>query len=287
MRKIRLNREIFGARESRDYLDEEFSELKVKNYTVEEFFEFYDELFYDIEKEGHLSHSTIVAKSTDYVGTPPNPKDQDILDLKEQVRDIQFEIDSIEEEHPFLPNRTVLQVRNQPSLRYYMQSGRRRQIKSDEILKSIRQQTRTDDGIPNEDYCVLLDAEAILSILPGPDIEVESDLTVDTALINRYNPAMSGKSNAQLLAADMKADIEQGTRLEKPNLKNTSIVPEMSQYNPLANIEEPGLPPGGLDFTTLINNTNSFNENQESLESWQGRNQNYNTRTVNDGTTLL
>tara|TARA_B100001094_G_C18171674_1_gene795495 strand:+ start:1696 stop:2559 length:864 start_codon:yes stop_codon:yes gene_type:complete len=287
MRKIRLNKEIFGARESRDYLDEEFSEIKIKKYTVEEFFEFYDELFYDIEKEGHLSHSTIIAKSTEYVGTPPNPKDQEIIDLKEQVRDIQFEIDSIEEEHPFLPNRTVIQVRNQPALRYYMQSGRRRQIKNDEILKSIRQQTRTADGIPNEDYCVLLDAEAILSILPGPDVEVEADLTVNTALINRYNPALSSKSNGQLQAADIRADIEQGMRLEKPDLKNTSIVPEMSQYNPLANIEEPGLPPGGLDFTTLINNTNSFNENQESLDNWQGRNQNYNTRTVNDGTTLL
>ena len=241
------------------------------------FFDLYQHLFYEIEKEGNLSHSTIVAKSTEYVGTPPNPKDQEILDLKEQVQDIQFEIDSIEEEHPFLPNRVVLQVRNEPSLRYYMQSGRRRQIKNIEILKSIKQQTRTPDGTPNEDYCVLLDANAILSIMPGPDIELEADLNVNIASINRYNPGMDPN--------DPLADIN--IKISKPDLRNTTIVPEIGQYNPMANIEEAPPPPEGLIFNE--GNTNNFNEEQHSLQNWQERNignaystQNYsNTYTQN------
>tara|TARA_R110001592_G_scaffold196025_4_gene443740 strand:+ start:1908 stop:2732 length:825 start_codon:yes stop_codon:yes gene_type:complete len=266
MREIKLEKKIFGTRESRDYLDEEFTELKIKNYTPSEFFELYDDLFYDIEKEGKFSHSTIVYKSTEYVGTPPNLKDQEILDFKEQVIDVQFEIDSIEEEHPFLPNLSVLQVRNEPSLKYYMQSGRRRQIKSDNILKSIKEQTRTPDGTPDEVFCILLNADAILGILPGPDIEVESDLTTDIAMINRYN--QGGSLNDPL------ADIN--VAISKPDLKNTTIVPETGMYNPMANIEEPPLPPGGLTFTS--NNTDSFNNNQLSLNEWRAQKTDFNTR---------
>lgn len=260
MEQIRLNKDIFGAKGSRDYLDEEFSELKIKIYTVEEFFDLYNELFYEIEKEGSLSHSTIVAKSTEYVGTPPNPKDQEILDLKEQVVDIQFEIDSIEEEHPFLPNRSVLQVRNNPELRYYMQSGKRRKINNIEVLKSIKQEKRTPDGTPHEDFCVLLNADAILSILPGPDIELEADLNTNIASINRYNPGAD--PNDPLAGINVK--------IEKPDLKNNTIVPEIGQYNPMANIDEPPSPPEGLIFSPQ--NTNNFNENQNSLQNWQDRN---------------
>ena len=266
MRKIKLNKKIFGTKEARDYLDEEFTELKIKNYTPAEFFTLYDELFYDIEKEGKFSHSTIVYKSTEYVGTPYNPKDQEILDFQEQVIDTQYEIDSIEQEHPFLPNLSVLQVRSEPSLKYYMQSGRRRQIKSDNILQLIKQQTRTEDGTPDEIFCVLLNAEAILSILPGPDIEVESDLTTDTALINRYN--QGGSLNDPL--ADIKV------KIAKPDLKNTTIVPEIGTYNPMANIEEPPMPPDGLIFFST--NTDSFNNNQLSLNNWRNQNTDFNTR---------
>ena len=122
--KIKLNKEIYGSKGTIDSLDTDFKELKIKKYTVGEFFDLYRDLFFEIEKEGRLSHTTIIAKSTEYAGTPPNPKDQTILDLQESIKQLQWDIDSIEEKHPFLlNNETVIQSRNEPSLRYYIQSG--------------------------------------------------------------------------------------------------------------------------------------------------------------------
>ena len=137
--KIKLNKKVYGVNGTNDYLDEEFKELKIKKYTIEEFFELYLDLFFDIKKEGRLSHTTIIAKSTNYAGTPPNPKDKTIIELKERKQQLQWDIDSIEEEHPFLPNNSiVVQSRNEPSLKYHIQSGRRRQIKDEKVFNYLK-----------------------------------------------------------------------------------------------------------------------------------------------------
>ena len=49
---IQLNKNIYGTKGTQDKLDETFKQFTVKNYTVEEFFNLYQELFYDINKEG-------------------------------------------------------------------------------------------------------------------------------------------------------------------------------------------------------------------------------------------
>ena len=81
--EISLSKTVYGTKGTRDFLDEEFTEFKIKKYTTEEFLTEYHNLFYDIPKNGRLSHSTIVTKSTEYAGIPINPKDQQIADLKE------------------------------------------------------------------------------------------------------------------------------------------------------------------------------------------------------------
>ena len=48
-----------------------------------------------------------------------------------------YEIDSIEREHDFFPNRSVIQNRNNPELTYYMQSGKRRRIMTKEKAAAI------------------------------------------------------------------------------------------------------------------------------------------------------
>ena len=98
--EILLSKEVFGTQGTRDFLDEEFKEFIIKKYNISEFLQEYHNLFYDIPKNGRLSHSTIVAKSTEYAGIPINPKDITIKDLKEDVTSLQEDIDSIEKEHP-------------------------------------------------------------------------------------------------------------------------------------------------------------------------------------------
>ena len=81
LRKIKIDRKIYESLKTKEKINNEFTEFILKKYTIDEFFDLYQQLFYEIEKTGRLSHTTIVAKSTEYAGTPPNPKDQEILDF--------------------------------------------------------------------------------------------------------------------------------------------------------------------------------------------------------------
>ena len=104
-------------------------------------------------------------------------------------------------------------------------------------------------------FCVLLNADAIAGIAPGPDINCQEDLHIDIAAINTFTP---GKD-----ASDPISNLN--IQFEKPDLRVNPALPELdSSYNPMANIEEPPLPPEGLSFVSVNNNnTNTFNENQE------------------------
>ena len=247
---IKLNKKIFGTKGTKDKLDETFKEFTVKEYKVEEFFDLYQQLFYDINKLGRLSHTTIVAKSTEYAGTPPNPKDQTILELQERRKEIQWAIDSIEEEHPFLPNnRTVVQSRNEPSLKYYIQSGRRRKINTDEVFTLLKTRAGFPEDSPNEDFSVLLNADAIAGIMPGPDINSTTDLNLDTAYVNRFTPGVNMKDPLSNITIPKL----------NPDLRNNIPIPEINNYNPMVNIEEIPPTPKELELQYTMN-TDAFNK---------------------------
>ena len=262
---IKLNKHIYGTKGTQDKIDDEFKEFIVKTHTVEEFFDLYQQLFYDINKIGRLSHTTIVAKSTEYAGTPPNPKDQTILELKERRKEIQWAIDSIEETHPFLPNnRTVIQARNEPSLKYYMQSGRRRQIKNDTVFNLLKTRAGYSEDTPNEDFAVLLNSDAIAGIMPGPDINSETDLNLDTANINRFTPGVNMNDSLSNI------------NVQKPNpdLRNNTSIPEINNYNPMANIEEIPPTPKELELLSLMNTddynrSKHYNTNMHLFKKWK------------------
>ena len=268
LRKIKIDKKIYESRKTIDSLDEEFTEFSIKKHTVEEFFDLYQQLFYEIEKEGRFSHNTIVFKSTEYADTPPNPKDQEILDLREQVVDVQYEIDSIEEEHAFLPNNmTTIQSRQEPSLRYHIQSGKRRQIKNDEVFDLLKQRAGYSKDTPNEDFSVLLNSDAIAGISPGPDINSQDDLSVDIAFINRFIPGKN--TNSKLGTRSILDEIK--IMIEKPDLRalNNIALPEPpSDYNPIANIEEPAPPPKALELNPIMN-TNDFNKSKVPFNNYR------------------
>ena len=184
MKNIKLNKKIYIAEDTREELDEKFNEFKLKIPTIKEFFTHYDRLFYEIPKKGRLSHNTIANKSIKYVGMPPNPKVEEIYDLGQQLRKIQRDIDSIELEHDFLPNRTVIQNRNNYELKYYMQSGRKRKINKESVFKLIKRQ-RGAHKLSDSEFVILLDQSAIEGITEGLPIDKESDLNVSILEINR------------------------------------------------------------------------------------------------------
>ena len=143
-------------------------------------------MFYDIPKTGKFSHKDILIKSIKYAGLPINPKKEELKELKEQLDDLKEDLDSIEEEHDFFKNGSVIQVRNNEQLNYYMQSGRKRKINSTAAFQIIKKRAGKKE-ISNKDFSIPLDSQAIAGIRVGPPINNAEDLNIDILTINRFD----------------------------------------------------------------------------------------------------
>ena len=97
---IQLEKDRFGKDSFERVVDTSFKEFgntnnetineKVsKQATVEDFFNLYTELFYDIPEEGALSHQTIIKESSEYVDYNAN---------QEEIEALQLEITSLREQ---------------------------------------------------------------------------------------------------------------------------------------------------------------------------------------------
>jgi hypothetical protein len=95
-RQVSLEKQIYGKVTYPTIVDTEFSELvsvdpveQIEDpISVEQFFEEYDRLFYEIPKKGSItSHEAIVKKSSSYVGlTTQGPEIQALLDEINDLR---------------------------------------------------------------------------------------------------------------------------------------------------------------------------------------------------------
>ena len=81
---IVFNKTIYSKIEFENKIDTDFTELTTDqpSVSIEEFFNFYNEIFFDIPKEGENSHATIIQTSTDYFEDYRSPL-QDIIDSKD------------------------------------------------------------------------------------------------------------------------------------------------------------------------------------------------------------
>ena len=186
MEKLELNKTIYGATKAYDSLDEEFNEFMLKTYTIDDLFDAYNYLFYDIIKEGKKhSHFNIIQESIRYAGQPINSKDNDIAELRNQLKEIEDEIWSVEEEHNYFQNGSVVRATN-TEIDYYMQSGRRRQLNSNPALQLIKRRAGKKN-VPNEDFVVRVSGGCIAGILAGPPINNLDDLNTNIMMINRFD----------------------------------------------------------------------------------------------------
>lgn len=80
---IVFNKTIYSKVSFENKVDTKFSELTANqvSISVEEFFDLYNEMFFDIPKTGENSHSTIIQTSLDYVNDYENPL-QDLVDAQ-------------------------------------------------------------------------------------------------------------------------------------------------------------------------------------------------------------
>jgi len=140
MANIQLNKKVYGAKSAGDIIDKSFSELfKTKEpVNVERLFSLYNELFYDISKEGDNSHTTFIQRSTDYIRDYIDPKDAQIDALIDRIEDLEEELaNDNDQEHPFFSNGTFISSDPTEAAIYIMDGGRKRSIKGWDLVVTI------------------------------------------------------------------------------------------------------------------------------------------------------
>ena len=139
----------------------------------------HDRFFYDLQPE---THDYFLAESIKYLGVFTNPRDTEILNLKEEIRLVEEQIDSIEVNHPYIPNGRVIAsstYENNPGSAieqgniFYMQSSKRRPIKTPEIYYGLKNRLGTETT-SDKSFIIFLDD--LTAIGEGPEIIIFDDI---------------------------------------------------------------------------------------------------------------
>jgi hypothetical protein len=108
MSQIPVQKTVFNKDTYGRVIDTQFSQFlnqdaveETLSFTVDDFFQLYDELFYQIEKEGDInSHRYILQREADYLGVSINQDDiqallNEITSLRQQVLEAQQTINDL------------------------------------------------------------------------------------------------------------------------------------------------------------------------------------------------
>lgn len=107
--KINLTRVVYNKEDYQKTIDTSFNELlppppitEDDSITVEQFFVYYNQLFFDIPKTGVDSHSTLIEQSSEYVGDEQvNPEIealiQEVNTLRTQLLESQTELVNLQQ----------------------------------------------------------------------------------------------------------------------------------------------------------------------------------------------
>lgn len=103
--KVDFNKKVYSKSQYTKIIDTEFTQLGVKSVqeqidqqpTVENFFELYNELFYDIPEQGNNSHEYLIQQSTAYIGFEESNDEivalqNEISELRTQLLDAQKQV---------------------------------------------------------------------------------------------------------------------------------------------------------------------------------------------------
>jgi hypothetical protein len=103
VQKTVFNKDTYGRvinTQFSQFLDQETVE-ETPSYTVDDFFDLYDQLFYQIPKEGDVnSHQYILQREADYLGVSINQDDiqallDEITSLRQQILEAQQTINDL------------------------------------------------------------------------------------------------------------------------------------------------------------------------------------------------
>jgi hypothetical protein len=96
---VNLNKQVYDKNQYTKIIDTSFKELGVQTIqqrieeqaTVNDFFEMYNNLFYDIPETGEInSHEYLIKKSSEYIGFEANQ--EEILALQAEIAQLRIEL---------------------------------------------------------------------------------------------------------------------------------------------------------------------------------------------------
>ena len=133
---INIDKTVFNKSQFILAVDTKFSELFAQNtpLTVDQFFVYYDDLFFEIPDDGTKSHQELIQRSIEYLDIDPFESERDTF-LK-QINELEKRVAELEEEdpeHPIFPNGSFLRYddfsdRPEGGVIFYMDKGVRRQL---------------------------------------------------------------------------------------------------------------------------------------------------------------
>ena len=192
-----FTKKLYNHKEALESLDEEFREFFPKSYSIKSFFNLYNGLFYSLSRD---THQHLIDKSSNYA-FPEGYNSRlmrEILDLLDQLKETQKNIDSVEREHNYFKNGIFLMDKNYKNKVdsgilnsggniYYIQSSRKRNVTNEQTFQNIKSKTlKNQEDITNKNFIVFVNASTLDKIPNGPDINSLEDIYISSFEINIY-----------------------------------------------------------------------------------------------------
>ena len=178
---LKLTKTIYSTKSTDGLIDRSFSEFfKTKNpVDINKFFSLYNELFYEIPKQGDKSHESIIKQSKEYVKNYSDDRDIEIKILSERIADLENLLDETTEEHPFYANGSILAEEDAQTVIHYMDRGQKRRIMGNldgTVYKALKASLGFPKSTNNDDIITVVPNIILKGIPKGPKLDIE-DLT--------------------------------------------------------------------------------------------------------------
>ena len=202
---IDLQKTVYGKKSFDDKINRNFDEFmsKSKDISMDEFFTYYNQMFYEIPKDGSNSHKSIIDQSTDYIGDFIDGRDVEVLELTKQIVDLEQKLaaaDSADKEHPIFTNGTFLKQADKKPI-YYMDKGAKRKITDYDTYLVLKRVNGHETEKPDEEVYILVNEDVIKGLETGPKFSSE-DLYGDV----EQRDIAEEKRRIELDPDDFKAD---------------------------------------------------------------------------------
>ncbi len=107
--RINLEKKVYDKDDYQKTIDTSFKELlplipeeEVDSISIEQFFQYYNNLFFEIPKKGNNSHNTLIQQSSEYVGDEKSNAElealyKEVTELRQQLVTSQLELTELTE----------------------------------------------------------------------------------------------------------------------------------------------------------------------------------------------